>query len=82
MIAYLRWSTGPWSMGEPKMNALNLREIPNSDKVYNIESFSSITKVSPDNILMVNTDLFYTVDGTEYINKLIKENRVSRSRKK
>ena len=74
MIAYLRWSTGPWAKGEPKMNAFNLREIPNSNKVYNVESFSYMTKVSQDNILMVNTDLFYTVDGTEYINELIKEN--------
>ena len=74
MVAYLRWSTGPWSMGEPKINALNLREIPDSSKIYNVKSFSSVTGVPEDNILLIDTDLYYAINGTAYIDEVLKEN--------
>jgi hypothetical protein len=72
MIAFLRWSAGPWALGEPKINAFNMRDNP--DNLYSVNALSSAIKVSSDNILLINTDEFYTENGMDYVDKLLMEN--------
>jgi hypothetical protein len=71
MIAYLRWSEGPWALGEPNLNSKNIQK--NNDHLYALESFSKLG-IDKDNILLLNTDEFFSDNGIKYCNQLFKEN--------
>jgi hypothetical protein len=71
MIAFLRWSSGPWALGEPDLNTKNIRQT--STHLYSIEAFSSLG-IDKNNILLLNTDEFYGDNGIKYCNQLFKEN--------
>ena len=72
LIAYFRWSNGPWALGEPLLNNTNIQQ-QQTINLYTLENFSNLG-INKDNILLLNTDEFYKEDGIEYCNELFKEN--------
>lgn len=72
MTAFLRWSAGPWALGEPKINAFNMRDNP--DNLYSMDKLSSVMNIDKNTILLINTDEFYTENGIDYIDNLLSEN--------
>lgn len=62
-VLYERTQTGIWANGERT-----------TEKKYDKATFAKLNKINEDDIFQLDTDLFYSITGYEYIEKTIKYN--------
>ena len=69
-LIYNRAITGPWAMGE-----LTVNYQPYTIKqLYTKEPFAEENNINPDFIFTIDTDLFYSIQGYDYLYDTIKTN--------
>jgi hypothetical protein len=68
-----RMDIGPWSKGEHVDQVIEGGKMKVSD-FYDPETFCKSNLVSMDQIVLIDTDRFYSIEGYDYIHNLIYEN--------
>jgi hypothetical protein len=69
-LVYDRMRNGLWSLGEQDNFTLYSTNI---NSLYKKEIFAKNANVDPNTIFTLDTDIFYTVEGYDYIYETIKE---------
>ena len=68
-LVHKRMMTGTWRNGEPPPNFEHVTNL-----LYRKDIFAKKNKIDPNNIFTLDTDIFYTIKGYDYLHDTIKTN--------
>ena len=63
-------TTGIWAKGESSISYDKIK----INLLYRKEIFAKKNKIDPNNIFTLDTDIFYTIKGYDYLHDIIKTN--------
>ena len=69
-LVYNRMTTGIWAKGESSISYDKIK----INLLYRKEIFAKKNKIDPNNIFTLDTDIFYTIKGYDYLHDIIKTN--------